>query len=387
MWTWLQQFPGRQSSHKRPEHWAAAVGAQPPAWPVVHRAGGWGSGTALSGRQAGMSEHGNSIMLISSAWGKSTLRTILCVCRTGCISAKETHSCQCLLTEQALTGLLGRDKSGQGSPGTLLLPSEGCSWTQLSSSLLVLPEAGKKPTNPRCLNQQSTSSVEANKAIYCRLVRLKSKWLMCFGQLFVFLLNLFLTASFAVRYLCLFITFIIYMRHKPNTLSILTGKTVQWSVSLIQKQPGGMIAILPLLMLVLKQARLSPRPTVLIHHRRLSASSYHHSDMMKYQFLANLYFFPALLMVQHPQYHQRLRTTSNLPINFSTRPYSLKEDINQQRNKIVIVINRVYILCASLELFSGQKPLRAEMAPSFTLCSIMGVRNDRLIKSLFEIPR
>lgn len=31
---------------------------------------------------------------------------------------------------------------------------------------LFLPEAGK---NPRCLNQLSTSSVEANKAVYCRL--------------------------------------------------------------------------------------------------------------------------------------------------------------------------------------------------------------------------
>lgn len=144
---------------------------------------------------------------------------------------------------------------------------------------------------------------------------------MSSGQLFVFLSNLFLTASFGVRYLCLFI---IYMRHKPNTLSILTDKTAQWSVSLTQKQPGGMTAILPLLMIVLKQARLSPRPTVLIHHHRLSASSYHHSDMMKYQFLASFCFFPALLMVQHPQKHQRLRTTNNLPITFSTRHYSLK---------------------------------------------------------------
>lgn len=147
---------------------------------------------------------------------------------------------------------------------------------------------------------------------------------MSFGQLFVFLPNLFLTASFVVRYLCLFITFIIYMRHKPNTLSILTGKTVQWSVSLMQKQPGGVTAILPLLMSVLKQTRLSPRPTVLIHHCRLSASSYHYSDMMKYQFLANCCFFPALLMVQHPQKHQRLRTTNSLPINFCTKHYSLK---------------------------------------------------------------
>lgn len=185
---------------------------------------------------------------------------------------------------------------------------------------------------------------------------------MCFGQLFVFLLNLFLTASFAVRYLCLFITFIIYMRHKPNTLSILTGKTVQWSVSLTQKQLAGMTAILPLLMLVLKQARLSPRPTVLIHHHRLSAASYHQSDMMKYQFLANLCFFPALLMVQHPQKHQRLRITNNLPINFRTRYYSPKQDINQQKHKMVIVINRVYILCASLGFLGGQKPFRAEMA-------------------------
>lgn len=67
-------------------------------------------------------------------------------------------------------------------------------------------------------------------------------------------------------------------------------------------------------------------------------------------------------MVQHPQKHQRLRITNNLPINFCTRYYSPKQDINQQKHKMVIVINRVYILCASLGFLGGQKPFRAEMA-------------------------
>lgn len=59
------------------------------------------------------------------------------------------------------------------------------------------------------------------------------------------------------------------MRHKPNTLSTLTSKTVRQSVSFIQKQSGGVTAIFPLVMIVLKQARLSPRLTVQINHRRL----------------------------------------------------------------------------------------------------------------------
>lgn len=117
MWTWLQQFPWRQSSHKRPELWGLQLWEPSPQPGQQYVELGAGTRAQLSGRQAWMSELGNGIILISSAWGKRTLCTgvFLCVCVYNRLHFCQgnTHSCQRLLTEQALTALLGTDKREQ----------------------------------------------------------------------------------------------------------------------------------------------------------------------------------------------------------------------------------------------------------------------------------
>lgn len=84
------------------------------------------------------------------------------------------------------------------------------------------------------LNQLSTSSSEANTGFFIASWSQISVWVVnVLRSAICFLFNLFVTAL--VRYLCFFITFIIYMRHKPKTFSALASKAAQRAVSLAQK--------------------------------------------------------------------------------------------------------------------------------------------------------
>lgn len=166
MWAGLQQLPQGQSSPKRPEQIGLQLGEPSPSLATVP---GVGAGPralrSLEGRLGCWAGKRHCTHFQLEERGHCVL---LCVCNRLHFCQGNTHSCQHLLTEQALTGLLGRDKSKQEESWHPSPPQ----WGAFMSTIILISSCfcqKQEKKNPRCLNQQSTSCVEANKALYCRL--------------------------------------------------------------------------------------------------------------------------------------------------------------------------------------------------------------------------